>query len=137
VSDDVAGEGPLRGIHTALKNARTDQVVVATVDMPAIRRPRLDWIVQRLAASPDIHGVMVQRYADGKMIIEPFPLACRVEAVKTILQWLSAGNRSVQSLLDSSRFIAEQAPSDWPAEVWTNLNTSREWKNFPSRVSGG
>src|SRR5512133_394747 len=36
VVDSVAGEGPLRGLLTALSYATTERVVVVTVDMPGL-----------------------------------------------------------------------------------------------------
>src|SRR5436190_1357328 len=36
VSDDVEGEGPLRGVYTAITHATTPVVVVIGVDMPLV-----------------------------------------------------------------------------------------------------
>src|SRR5688572_6459509 len=38
VSDAVADDGPLRGVHTALRHVRTEMLVVIAVDMVAILR---------------------------------------------------------------------------------------------------
>src|SRR5256885_5263746 len=46
VVDPVAGLGPLRGVLTALENATTEIVVVATVDMPGVGREQLLWVAR-------------------------------------------------------------------------------------------
>lgn len=128
--DPVAGEGPLRGILTALRNARTPAVVITTVDMPAIEREHLDWLAGKLAGSTECHGVMIQRMIDGKSVLEPFPLACRVEAAEFISQSLAEGKRAVRTLLGCGRFIIEPAPKTWAEDAWTNLNTPQDWERF-------
>src|SRR5688572_13975666 len=41
--DEVADEGPLRGVYTALTHATTPALVVIAVDMPAVERADLEW----------------------------------------------------------------------------------------------
>jgi molybdopterin-guanine dinucleotide biosynthesis protein A len=130
VSDEVRGGGPLQGILTALRNIRTAGVIVTTVDMPGVGREQLSWFTERLAARPECCGVMTRRIVEGEIQIEPFPLACRVDAAEIISQRLAGGYRSVHSLLDLPEFVAEPAPGDWPEEVWTNVNTPGDWEAF-------
>src|SRR5271163_3705700 len=60
-TDPVAGEGPLRGILTALENASTNEVVVLPVDMPNITRAPLAWLAARLQENPAAAAVMAER----------------------------------------------------------------------------
>src|SRR5688572_7399 len=50
-ADPIAGQGPLRGILTALENAMTSRVAFAAVDMPLVERHHLDDLVARPGTS--------------------------------------------------------------------------------------
>lgn len=123
VADRVPGIGPLQGVLTALENSQTPTVIVTTVDMPHIAREQLDWLARRLNAHPEYSGILCQRIRDDRREIEPFPMACRIEAAEIIARGIDAGNRSVRSLLELSGFTAEAIPREWPEKTWTNLNT--------------
>src|SRR5690349_6303951 len=60
-SDEVADEGPLRGVYTAVTHATTPAVVVIGVDMPLVERGDLEWFVKELRARPSAAGVMAWR----------------------------------------------------------------------------
>jgi molybdopterin-guanine dinucleotide biosynthesis protein A len=137
---DAVAEGPLRGILTALENSTTDQVVVVTLDMPGMGREQLEWLLDvgwtsSPADSADggrVHPPykMMSRIVDGKIRIEPFPLVVHREAEGAIAAHLGAGNRAVHSLSDLAGFAVYAAPEDWPARVWTNLNTPQDYESF-------
>src|SRR4051812_35656440 len=76
VVDPVPGEGPLRGVLTALEHCQTDRVIVATVDMPAITRGVLGFLCEQLQASAGCDLIMLRRGAG----IEPFPSIYRTSA---------------------------------------------------------
>src|SRR5262249_18304154 len=61
VTDAVAGEGPLRGVLTALDHIETEAAIVVTVDMPNVTREQLRWLQTQLTA--ESLGVMLQRNA--------------------------------------------------------------------------
>src|SRR5690349_21350151 len=46
VVDPVAGQGPLRGVLTALEQASSDVVAVATVDMPGVGGEQILWLLE-------------------------------------------------------------------------------------------
>jgi molybdopterin-guanine dinucleotide biosynthesis protein A len=125
VVDPVAGQGPLRGILTAL-DASAGPVVVATVDMPGLEAAHLHWLLDRLAERPALAGIMLRR--DGR--VEPFPAAYRASAVDVVRSRLAAGRLSVHGLLEEPGFAAVDAPSDWPAEAWANLNRPEDVEAF-------
>jgi molybdopterin-guanine dinucleotide biosynthesis protein A len=132
-TDPVAGEGPLRGLLTALDAAATAVVVVTTVDMPAVTLAQLAWLVEQLDEG-DL-GVMLQRATDGGPQLEPFPLVVRTTAADTVRARLADGRRSLNGLARESRFAVRAAPPEWPAEAWTNLNTPEDLARYDRQSS--
>jgi FdhD protein/molybdopterin-guanine dinucleotide biosynthesis protein A/molybdopterin-guanine dinucleotide biosynthesis protein len=130
--DPVAGQGPLRGVLTALQNSSTSRVLVLTVDMPCLLPEHLDWLIGRATAFPDCRGIMLRRAIKGVSQIEPFPFLCRVDAAEIISDRLTNGPWSVHSLAEVSGFFVEAAPTDWPDTVWTNLNTPQDLESLVS-----
>ena len=130
VVDPIAGQGPLRGVLTALEHATTPVVVIATVDMPGVHGEHLRWLVGRLEQTPDAIGLMLTRGPD----IEPFPLACRASAADAVRARIESDQLSVRRLVDDARFRAVPAPA-WPDDVWTNLNRPDNLDAFLRRRS--
>jgi molybdopterin-guanine dinucleotide biosynthesis protein A len=117
-TDPVAGEGPLRGVHTALAASATDVVVVTTVDMPGIGPEQLRWLLSELDRRPAAAALMCAR---GGGQLEPFPLAVRREARVALAERLARAERSVHRLVAAG--VAEPvACPPWPARTWVNLN---------------
>ncbi len=133
-TDPVEGEGPLRGVLTALLNSQETYVVICTVDMPALRSEHLNWIVRCLQDRPELDGVMIRRHVEGKQRIEPFPFACRKTAKDAVAAQIESAVRPVHSLLATSRFVAEDAPPSWSPLVWTNLNSPEDYQAFVQAV---
>src|SRR5687768_14732109 len=61
--DPVAGEGPLRGLLTALEQASTEAVIAAAVDMPLVGAEYLAWLAAQLRRDAGTLGVMAGRNA--------------------------------------------------------------------------
>ena len=122
VADPAGGQGPLRGVLTALENARTSVVVVTAVDMPLVEAKHLRWVARELYGRPGVVGLMLRQRTGRTDRVQPFPSAFRVEAVPAIRQMLVANRRSLHGLLDNGSFVAVDAPAEWGARVWTNLN---------------
>lgn len=117
--DPIAGEGPLRGVHTGLAAATTELVVIAVVDMPQVGRTQVEWLNGLLAGIPSAAAVMLRR---GETI-EPFPLACRRDlALPLVAELLASGRRAVHGLAALPGVRVVQPPEDWHASVWKNLN---------------
>jgi molybdopterin-guanine dinucleotide biosynthesis protein A len=129
--DAVANQGPLRGVLTALEHATTNTSIVVTVDMPGLTADHLRWVVEKLIAKPQLMGMMMRRTFNGKPQIEPFPFFCRKSAATIIADRLTEGRRSLHSLADLPGFAVEDAPSDWPEKVWTNLNRPEDLRKLP------
>jgi len=125
--DPVAGQGPLRGVLTALENVTTQRLVVTTIDMPGFGASHLRWIVDR--AGPVI--TMLRRREQ----IEPFPSVFPTAAAPMIRAELDAGRFSVQALSRQAAVESVPAPADWDEFVWTNLNHPDEFDRFLTRLS--
>ena len=122
VVDPVSGHGPVRGILTALEEAKTKVVVVATVDMPFIDRTHLEWITHELGG-----GLGVMSSHDDQ--IEPFPSAYSTNAVEVIREHL-AKNGGVYQLSKLNGFKRASAPATWSPKMWTNLNNPSDLNEF-------
>jgi molybdopterin-guanine dinucleotide biosynthesis protein A len=132
-ADDVADRGPLQGVLTALTRAGDRPVVVMPVDMPRVRRDHLSWIASKLAESDNLLGVLVRR-ADTRAV-EPFPLAVRPDAIDVVRDRLDRGFGSVRRLTEVPGFGVVDAPDDWAADVWEDLDTPADLARFESRAS--
>ena len=124
VVDPQAGQGPLRGILTALEHSTSELVVVTAVDMPGVRSEQLDWLVDALGQRPQLNGLLIDRRSH----VEPFPSVFRAAALTTIRKRFVAGERSVRGLLQETAFGSIAAPETWPADVWRNLNRPEDLK---------
>ena len=129
VADDCTGEGPLRGVITALQATETEALLVTTCDMPLIAGEQLTWLCDQLARREDAAVVMVNRAAG----LEPFPLALRRSALARLTAHFSSGGRSLHSLTSLDGSVVVPAPHDWPEQVWTNLNTPADLAAFVER----
>jgi molybdopterin-guanine dinucleotide biosynthesis protein A len=138
VRDAQGGQGPLRGILTALENATTPLIVVAAVDMPCIERAHLDWTVKQLLQRPECNGVLVSRDSESVRQIEPFPSAYRRSpaTIGAVVAQLGDRRRSVRALLDRPGFCAIDSPPDWPERTWLNLNTPQDLNRLSDPQSG-
>jgi molybdopterin-guanine dinucleotide biosynthesis protein A len=128
VSDTVAGEGPLRGVLTALDHIDTETAIIITVDMPNVALEQLQWLQMQL--NLEMLGVMLRRNAGGGELIEPFPLVVRRTAAPVIRERLALGERSVHRLSSVAGFEVRAAPDAWPASTWVNLNDLADYKAF-------
>jgi molybdopterin-guanine dinucleotide biosynthesis protein A len=131
--DPVDGLGPLRGVLTALEHSTTATVVITAIDMPGVNFQTLDWLAESLANRPDCQGLMCRVSRTSAPAIEPFPSVFRTSAAASIARRLEQGRRSVHSLCESSEFCAIEPPSDWPDDIWTNLNEADQFKIFQTK----
>jgi molybdopterin-guanine dinucleotide biosynthesis protein A len=128
--DAEENAGPLRGILTALEHCDTPLVAMVAVDMPHVNGSMLRWLVETLERQAAWQGVMFRVPADDGQGIEPFPSVFRKSATRMISQRLADGKRSIRALCDLPDFQAIDAPSSWPADVWTNLNEPNQLEQF-------
>lgn len=126
VVDPVAGEGPLRGVLTAMEATESKLLLVTTCDMPLLEAAQLSWLAEQLATRPDARLVMIKR---GQQI-EPLPLAIRSGAIDWMRDHYARGSRSIHSLATAEGTAVLGAPDDWPERAWTNLNTPADLRAF-------
>jgi molybdenum cofactor guanylyltransferase len=129
--DPQDGQGPLRGILTALENLSTEMMVVIPVDMPNIQRHQLAWMLEMLVPRQAVHGIMC-RVGSADQDIEPFPSAYRAGAKDAVVRRIATGRRSMRQLFSQPNFLTVVAPKDWPPETWTNLNDPESLRLFQS-----
>jgi len=135
-TDPVAGEGPLRGILTALEHASTDEVVVLPVDMPNVTPAPLAWLAARLRDRPTAAVVMVSQSAHAHHRVEPLPAAFRTKTAQTIVRaHLCDKQLALHGLTKSSTVVVLPASSDWPSDFWVNLNTRSDLATY-HRMTG-
>jgi molybdenum cofactor guanylyltransferase len=120
--DPSAGQGPLRGLLTALEHAPVPVLVAAAVDMPFVRQEHLLWLANGLRLRPGGVGLMTRR---GETV-EPLPAAFTVAAIDPVRRRLESGRRSLHGLLEEPGFAVVDAPADWPARTWANLNSPED-----------
>ena len=134
--DPVAGRGPLRGVLTALEQMQTNLLAVATLDMPAVGKENLHWLVSQLRAENGDLGVMCKRTLRGDEQIEPFPIVLTRAAGAAVREALESGRMSVHGLLARGGFRSVAAPADWNSNVWTNLNRPEDLQVWESGLAG-
>jgi molybdopterin-guanine dinucleotide biosynthesis protein A len=125
VSDAIAGQGPLRGMLTALQKIETNSVIAIGVDMPAIQRRDLEWFVGEFKARPEALGIMGRSAGT----IEPLPCLLTSTAAELLEHHFATGRRSLRGLIDDARVLAIDADT-LPSRVWLNVNTPEDWKRF-------
>jgi molybdopterin-guanine dinucleotide biosynthesis protein A len=130
VTDPVRGEGPLRGVLTALEAAETGTVVVATCDMPVVGCDQFAELIAYLQNAPQKLGAMWSRREGKRDQVEPFPGAFRKDATQVIRARLDAGLQSVGSLAEIDGFSVLPAEMRWGQDVWMNLNRPEDLKTL-------
>ncbi|HWB53337.1 MAG TPA: molybdenum cofactor guanylyltransferase [Tepidisphaeraceae bacterium] len=131
VTDPIAGQGPLRGVLTALEAATTSHVVVMPVDMPNVTADALAWLVSRLIERPEAPLAMVERTQDGAPQIEPMPAAFNVvRALPLIRQQLESNHPALRDLAALAGAAIFPAPDFLPPDFWVNLNYPEDVKSF-------
>ena len=121
--DPSFGQGPLRGILTAIENALTPSLVAVAVDMPFVEREQLTWLASELHGRPEALGIMTYQRDAGAAQLQPFPAAFCADAAAPVRRLLEMNRRSLHALLDCPGVVAVDAPAAWDARTWTNLNS--------------
>jgi molybdopterin-guanine dinucleotide biosynthesis protein A len=124
--DPMPDMGPLGGVITALDHARTDWVLLASVDMPGLSPAQLDWLIRHRGEK----GLLAQRSENNKTWIEPFPCILHRSLVEIIRQRYASGDRSVKGLAEIPGIFALPAPLDLDPRVWSNLNRPEDLREF-------
>jgi len=125
-TDPVAGQGPLRGVLTALENSPTDEIVILPLDMPNITLPSLAWLTARLRDYPTAAAVMIE---------QPLPAVFHTHIARPLVRaQLSNQQLALRQLAENSDVIVLPSPSDWPNDFWINLNTPTDLTGYTEGV---
>ena len=116
------GFGPLMGLYTGLMAADTPLAVAIPCDMPWIQPALIARLVQ---ACREGAPLAASRYPADRL--QPFPLACRAQACRTVGALLTRGQRSVQALFaePEARSLPIEDPALW--RCFTNVNTVADY----------
>lgn len=133
VFDAVADQGPLRGVSSALAESRSEWHVFVPVDMPGVTRAQVDWMLSQRAIHPTAQAFMTQRTRDGESTVEPLPMLIHVSMKSAVDARLEANRRSLHGLADEPSAVLLDAPSDWPDDVWLNLNRPADLESYLKR----
>jgi molybdopterin-guanine dinucleotide biosynthesis protein A len=134
VTDPVAGEGPLRGVMTALDSADSLIVVVIPVDMPCMTIEALGSLVMAIRQSTANSLAMFQR--DGRL--QPLPAAFDARQARLIVrEQLQSGNGALGSLTDVMKTALVRADPSWSTDLWVNLNHPADLEDFMRDNSAG
>jgi molybdopterin-guanine dinucleotide biosynthesis protein A len=133
VVDPVGGQGPLRGVLTALENSSTAVTVVTAVDMPLIAADHLRWVARELDRRPHAVGLMLKQGGQ----VQPLPAAFRAAAQVHVRRTLESNRRSLHGLLSDPSFVTLDAPHEWGDKAWINLNSPGDLASLDQHPDSG
>jgi molybdenum cofactor guanylyltransferase len=123
VADEVAGEGPLGGILTALGLGLAPWNLVVACDMPALETATLRELLEHAAAHPA--DCCLPYTAPDRA--EPLCAVYHVRALPALRRAFDAGVRKCTEAFEGLRIAAWTAPDP---RVFANLNTEAEWQSY-------
>jgi len=133
LADTIPGQGPLRGIVTALDCCDTKSLIAVPIDMPGLRSAHLMWILEQGLKS-QAQRLLLRRMVCGHAVIEPFPAFFRMCGTAPIRNLLDRGRRALRELADLPDTCVIGAPTSWGEQVWTNMNTPAEASAVGARL---
>jgi molybdopterin-guanine dinucleotide biosynthesis protein A len=129
VADRVSGEGPLRGVLTALDGCETEALIAVPIDMPGLSAAHLAWLLER-GVEGQSERLLLRRAVHGCAEIEPFPSFFRATGIEAIRGLLAEGKRALRDLAELPGTSVVEAPMWWGEEAWSNLNTPDDAARF-------
>jgi molybdopterin-guanine dinucleotide biosynthesis protein A len=123
VTDEIAGAGPLSGIHAGLGRVRQPYAFVAACDMPHLRTEPIAFLIGRLAD----HDAVVPVWEDD---VEPLHALYATRLRSRIEEALRCGVRAIRDLLPTWNvaYVPEAELRRIPGaeESFRNVNTPEE-----------
>lgn len=128
VEDIYKGNGPLAGIHTALKNSSTNYVLCVACDMPLISSEVLDF----LGNYNEDYDILVPKYKDR---LQPLCSIYSKNIVDKIEESLIKNENKLQKFIMSSNYkvIKELDNRKFEDEDFLNVNTPIEFNELEER----
>jgi molybdopterin-guanine dinucleotide biosynthesis protein A len=132
--DEIPGKGPLGGIHTGLRRARTEFSLFLSCDMPLMEERFLRYLCERALASR-ASVTVPPPWAQGRY---PLCAVLRRRVLSTVRSCLASGQNQVGRFFSSSqrRTIskAEFARAGFSPRIFCNLNTPEEYERVRRQV---
>ncbi|WP_066505134.1 molybdenum cofactor guanylyltransferase [Abyssisolibacter fermentans] len=131
--DEIAGKGPLSGIHKGLKEAQSKYVYFTACDMPNINLNYIRYM-KDIIKKENVHAC-ITKYGNW---IEPMNAFYNISILKNVEQYLINGNKAVYFLLKSlnckyiEEAVAKKFSSNW--NMFLNLNTKEDLKVYINEV---
>ncbi len=122
VSDIYVGNGPLSGIHAALKNSSTDKVLCVACDMPLINEK----VINTLGMNNEEYDVLVPKVGNK---LQPLCSIYSKSIIDTIELSLSKNENKLQKLILSLKYKVINGNEDSKFNIYefTNINTPEEY----------
>lgn len=122
VSDIYVGNGPLSGIHAALKNSSTDKVLCVACDMPLINEK----VINTLGMNNEEYDVLVPKVGNK---LQPLCSIYSKSIIDTIELSLSKNENKLQKLILSLKYKVIDGNEDSKFNIYefTNINTPEEY----------
>ena len=125
--DEIPGQGPLGGIHTGLRRARTEFSLFLGCDMPFVEARFLRYLCRQAVASPALATVSSPR-AGARY---PICLVLRRRALARVQSCLESGRNQVGRFLSRTPrrdiTMAEFRRARFSGRIFCNLNTPEEY----------
>lgn len=134
IPDQIAGAGPLGGVHAALVDAAHDGVIVLACDLPFVTAPLLEALSIEFGTGDEIDAV-VPRSARG---LEPLCALYAARCADTVRRRIEAGNLEMRGLLTELRFKelrSEGAPAFDDESVFLNVNTPHDYERARAKLN--
>lgn len=136
IEDVYPEQGPLAGIHAALRASATDYNLILAVDTPFLEARFLEYLIAQARQSGAV--VTVPRTAEG---FHPLAAVYRRDFRDTAERALREGRNKVDALFPEveTRVIEvdELEKFAFVPAIFENLNTQEDWERARTRARGG
>lgn len=130
VADEFPGQGPLAGMHAALRQSQSDLNVVLAVDTPLVTAELLRYLVARAERSPVLAVVPAARDEHGRERLHPLCGVYRRALAAAAEAALRAGRNQVEPVLRAGPLLvvseSELQAQGFAAAQLCNLNTPED-----------
>lgn len=134
VEDIFPGQGPLAGIHAALRGTRTELNLIMAVDMPFLELKLLSYLVAQARLTT---AIVVVPAAAGRL--QPLCAIYRRAFAEVAERSLRAGENKIDRLFSEveTRVIEHEELEriGFPEKMFRNLNTEQDWQEAKLQLS--
>jgi len=133
-ADDIPGKGPLGGVHTGLRRARTEFSLFLSCDMPLMDARFLRYLCEQAIAS-HASATVPPSWAKG---VYPLCAVLRRGVLSTVLSCLGLGQNQMGRFLKKVQrrtlSKAEFAQAGFSPRIFYNANTPEEYENVRRQI---